>query len=191
MRRLIVSCVLFLGWSVAAGQQSLRPDGPVAFVNGMLLDGYEAEPIHRAVVVIDDGRIVAAGPQHATPVPAGATVIDIGGRAITPGLIDAHVHVDLIGHGDYDRYYRFLRGTERLKDVMPIAAKQMLRAGVTSALDLGTPFQILELRERAQTELGDDFDLKKFHNVILSNGAVPLEILETLVDDWIAETKAA
>lgn len=150
MRSLILLCVFCLVGSAAHGQQSLRPDGPVAFVNGMLLDGYEAEPINRAVVVIDDDRIVAAGPQHATPVPVGATVIDIGGRTITPGLIDAHVHVDLIGHGDYDRYYKFLRGTERLPEVMPIAAKQMLRAGVTSAIDLGTPFDILALRERIE-----------------------------------------
>jgi imidazolonepropionase-like amidohydrolase len=134
--------------AIAGAQQSLRPDGPVAFVGGMLLDGYEAEPIHHAVVVIDDGRIVAAGPRESAVIPAGATVINTGGRTLMPGLIDAHVHVDLIGHGDYDRYYEFLRGTERLHDVMPIAAKQMLRAGVTSAIDLGTPFQILELREQ-------------------------------------------
>lgn len=114
----------------------------------MLLDGYEAEPIHHSVVVIDDGRIVAAGSRDSTDIPAGATVIDTGGRTLLPGLIDAHVHVDLIGHGDYDRYYQFLRGTERLHDVMPVAAKQMLRAGVTSAIDLGTPFQILDLREQ-------------------------------------------
>ncbi|MEM9209745.1 MAG: amidohydrolase family protein, partial [Pseudomonadota bacterium] len=74
-----------------------------------------------------------------------------GGKTVMPGLIDAHVHVDLIGHGDYDRYYTFLGGTERLPDVMPIAAKQMLRAGVTSAIDLGTPFQILALRERIRS----------------------------------------
>ncbi|MEE4162064.1 MAG: amidohydrolase family protein [Woeseiaceae bacterium] len=124
------------------------PPGPVAFVNGMLLDGYEAEPIQQAVVVIEGNRIVAAGPRHRTPIPAGATVVDIGGKTILPGLIDAHVHVDLIGHGDYDRYYTFLGGMERLDEVMPIAAKQMLRAGVTSAIDLGTPLEILELREK-------------------------------------------
>ena len=124
------------------------PDGPVAFVNGMLLDGYEAEPIHQAVVVIDDNRIVAAGPRHRVDIPSNATIVDIGGKTILPGLIDAHVHVDLIGHGDYDRYYTFLGGMDRLDEVMPIAAKQMLRAGVTSAIDLGTPLEILELREQ-------------------------------------------
>ena len=50
--------------------------------------------------------------------------------------------------------------------------------------------KILELRERAKTSLGDQFDLKKFHNVVLKNGAVPLEILEKNVDAYIQETKA-
>ncbi len=133
---------------IAAAQESLRPQHPVAFVGGMLLDGYEAQPIHHSVVVIDDGRIIAEGSEHDTSIPGNAVIIDTSGKTVMPGLIDAHVHVDLIGHGDYDRYYRFLGGMQRLDDVMPIAAKQMLRAGITSAIDLGTPFQILELRER-------------------------------------------
>ncbi|MCH8250733.1 MAG: amidohydrolase family protein [Proteobacteria bacterium] len=140
--------VLVLVSSVAVAQESLRPQHPVAFVGGMLLDGYEAQPIHHSVVVIDDGRIIAVGSKHDTGIPADAVIIDTSGKTVMPGLIDAHVHVDLIGHGDYNRYYRFLGGMARLDDVMPIAAKQMLRAGVTSAIDLGTPFQILGLREK-------------------------------------------
>jgi len=132
----------------AQAQENLRPPQPVAFVGGMLLDGHEAEPIHHSVVVIDDGRVVAAGSRSNTEIPDGAILIDAGGRTVMPGLIDAHAHVDLIGHGDYERYYRFMRGMERIDEVMPIGAKQMLRAGVTSAIDLGAPFQILALRER-------------------------------------------
>ena len=45
-----------------------------------------------------------------------------------PGLIDAHMHIDLIGHGEYAEYYEFLNGMERLDEVMPIAAKQTMRA---------------------------------------------------------------
>ncbi len=132
----------------ALAQENLRPPHPVAFVGGMLLDGYQAQAIHHSVVVIDDGHIVAEGSRHDTEIPDDAVIIHTGGKTVMPGLIDAHVHVDLIGHGDYDRYYKFLGGMERLDEVMPIAAKQMLRAGVTSAIDLGTPFQILELREK-------------------------------------------
>jgi uncharacterized protein (DUF885 family) len=46
--------------------------------------------------------------------------------------------------------------------------------------------KILELRQRAQTSLGDRFDLKAFHDVMLVNGAVPLDTLERLVDAYIA-----
>jgi uncharacterized protein (DUF885 family) len=48
--------------------------------------------------------------------------------------------------------------------------------------------EILELRQRAMDRLGDEFDLVEFHNVVLGSGAVPLEILERLVNDYIEAT---
>ena len=51
--------------------------------------------------------------------------------------------------------------------------------------------KIFELRDRAKAALGPRFDLKAFHEVVLSNGAVPLDVLEEQVDGWIARTKAA
>ncbi|MDY6927321.1 MAG: DUF885 domain-containing protein [Pseudomonadota bacterium] len=51
--------------------------------------------------------------------------------------------------------------------------------------------KILELREKAETELGEKFDIRAFHDVVLGSGAVPLTILERMVDNWIAEEKAA
>ena len=45
--------------------------------------------------------------------------------------------------------------------------------------------KILELRQRAMERLGDLFDLKEFHNVVLGNGSLPLEILERVVNDYI------
>ena len=45
--------------------------------------------------------------------------------------------------------------------------------------------KILELRERAKAALGDRFDIRAFHDTILATGAVPLEIVERTVDDWI------
>ena len=131
-------------------QASLRPDVPVAIVGGMLLDGYEAEPIHHSVVVFEDGVITAAGPRHEVEIPDNAVILDAGGRTVMPGLIDAHMHLDLIGHGEYDDYYNFLGGTDRLDEAFPIAAKQMMRAGVTTGLDLGSTFQILDFRDRVR-----------------------------------------
>ncbi len=64
---------------IAVAQESLRPQHPVAFVGGMLLDGYEAQAIHHSVVVIDDGRIIAAGSEHDTNIPGNAVIIDTSG----------------------------------------------------------------------------------------------------------------
>lgn len=51
--------------------------------------------------------------------------------------------------------------------------------------------KILDLRAKAKKALGAKFDLRDFHDVVLKNGAVPLPILEDLVDDYIAKKKAA
>lgn len=48
--------------------------------------------------------------------------------------------------------------------------------------------KILELRQKAKDELGMKFDIKKFHNVVLSIGACPLEVLENVVNNYIKET---
>jgi len=46
--------------------------------------------------------------------------------------------------------------------------------------------KIRELRDRAEQKLGDDFDVREFHSVILVDGALPLNLLEMKVDRWIA-----
>lgn len=47
-----------------------------------------------------------------------------------------------------------------------------------------------ELRTKAETELGEDFDIRQFHDTVIANGSVPLNILEELVDDYIVTTKS-
>ncbi|WP_394192668.1 DUF885 domain-containing protein [Pseudoalteromonas atlantica] len=51
--------------------------------------------------------------------------------------------------------------------------------------------KILELREAAKVKLGDKFDIREFHDVVLKNGAVPLNVLENFVDQWVASKSAA
>jgi uncharacterized protein (DUF885 family) len=50
--------------------------------------------------------------------------------------------------------------------------------------------KILELRERARHELGDHFDIRSFHDAVLDQGALPLDLLETKIDRWIDSQKA-
>ena len=51
--------------------------------------------------------------------------------------------------------------------------------------------KILELRELAKQELGDRFDIKAFHDMILNAGTLPLNILDARIKNWIKEQKAA
>lgn len=48
--------------------------------------------------------------------------------------------------------------------------------------------KILELRNKAQQALGDKFDIRAFHDVVLGGGAVPITLLEQTIDDWIEQT---
>ena len=49
--------------------------------------------------------------------------------------------------------------------------------------------KILELRERARQALGDRFDIRSFHDVVIGRGAMPLPVLERQVEAWMAGEK--
>jgi uncharacterized protein (DUF885 family) len=74
-------------------------------------------------------------------------------------------------------------------DMTSEVERYMALPGQACAYKVGQ-LKILELREKARAELGDKFSLKNFHAVVLENGAVPLTVLERLVDEWIAKVKA-
>ncbi|MEW9797327.1 DUF885 domain-containing protein [Alteromonas sp. CYL-A6] len=70
-------------------------------------------------------------------------------------------------------------------DVVSEIERYIVIPGQATAYKVGM-MKILAVREKAKAALGDKFTLGEFHDVILKNGAVPLDIMERLVDQWIA-----
>jgi len=68
--------------------------------------------------------------------------------------------------------------------------RYLVNPGQATSYKIGM-IKILELRARAREALGDRFDIRTFHDVVLGGGALPLGILEQRVDQWIAAMKAA
>ncbi len=76
-----------------------RDSGPLAFVGATLIDATGASPVRDAVVVVDKGRIAAAGPRKSVKIPAGARRVDVAGKTILPGLWDMHAHFEQVEWG--------------------------------------------------------------------------------------------
>ena len=74
-------------------------------------------------------------------------------------------------------------------DVVSEIERYIVMPGQATSYKVGM-MKILSLREKAQRALGDKFDLRDFHDVVLKNGAVPLDILERFIDKYIAQTSA-
>lgn len=126
----------------AAGAHAQTPVSR-AFVGATLIDGRGGAVLSNASVVIRGDRIVCAGTRAACPTPAGAEVLDLSGRWIMPGLVDAHVHYSQTGWADgrpdaLDMRQRFPYDSTiaRLRDPKPFW-RSYLCSGVTATFDVG------------------------------------------------------
>ena len=98
----------------------------VAITNANIVDGIGSTRIRGATLLVRDGRIVSI--RVGGPVPAGAGVIDVGGRWIAPGFIDAHTHISTLAN-----------------------ARRALQSGVTTVRSASVPaFQDVALRDLAR-----------------------------------------
>jgi len=66
--------------------------------------------------------------------------------------------------------------------------RYMARPGQALSYKIGQ-LKIMELRKKAETKMGDEFDIKKFHEKVLESGVMPLALLEKKIDSWINEAK--
>ncbi|HSM60600.1 MAG TPA: amidohydrolase family protein [Longimicrobiales bacterium] len=128
------------------------PDAPLVAVRAArLIDGTGAAPIRDAVVFLRGERIEAVGSR--LDVPAGATVIDLGGVTLLPGLIDLHTH--LISEEGVHWEDELVRSTPPRAALSGARnARVTLEAGFTTVRDMGTSWPYVDVALRDAIEAG-------------------------------------
>ena len=97
-------------------------------------------------------------------------------------VVDTGIHAKSWTRSEAAAYYTEATGRSADSSAMD---RYVILPGQGCGYTIGM-LKILELRQRAMDQLGEQFDIKAFHDVILSSGSVPFEILEGLVDEWVA-----
>ena len=101
-------------------------------------------------------------------------------------VVDTGMHYK--GWSRDDAINLFIENTAKSKlDIENEVDRYIAWPGQALAYKIGQ-LKILELRQKAERELGNKYDIKDFHHEILKRGSVPLDILEGYINDWISET---
>jgi len=102
-----------------------------AFINARIIP-VDGPPIERGTLVVQGGKIVAVGAATATTVPSGATVVDLAGHTVMPGLVDTHSHIGAVSGGDSSAP---IQPDVRVLDAIDVRASSVSRAragGITT-----------------------------------------------------------
>ncbi|HEV2963412.1 MAG TPA: amidohydrolase family protein [Candidatus Angelobacter sp.] len=129
MRKLLVLCLLIATPVFAQNVIAIRAGGVV--------DPAKGSVAKNQVILVENGKIKALGPN--VPIPAGTTTVDLSNEWVTPGLMDAHVHLtltEITGNAPFESFYlkesstyRGLRGLRNAQD--------LLHAGFTTVREVG------------------------------------------------------
>lgn len=150
------------------------PSGTIAFVGGKVITMEGEQVIENGVVVVEGNKIKAVGTKGQVKVPRGAKVIDITGKSIIPGLIDAHAHGsqgsnEIIPQQNWKNYAGLALGVTTIHDPSNdttefFAASEMQKAGKIVASRLFSTGTILYgATIPGYTSHVDNLDDAKFH----------------------------
>ena len=104
-------------------------------------------------------------------------------------VVDTGIHAKRWTRDQAIEYMLANTGKPR-SEVQAEVDRYIVMPGQACAYKVGQ-LQILQFRDRAKEALGERFDLRGFHDAVLGGGAMPLEILEASVQEWIASQDAA
>ncbi|HEY8265436.1 MAG TPA: amidohydrolase family protein [Steroidobacteraceae bacterium] len=156
----------------------------LVLAGGTVIDGYGNAPIPDGIIVIEGDRILAVGGVGQVAIPEGAEVISTEGMTVLPGLWDMQVSLMRLGHGDTARWNETY-GPLAERVVMPIAARQLLQAGVTSVRDTAAPLDAaVNVRGRVRERRIDGPDL-------YVSGPALRKLAPAGTGDWQWEVKGA
>ncbi len=132
-----IAAALLLGGSTAIAQST-------ALVGATVIDGTGSPGVPNAVVVVTGDRLACVGALAQCPVPAGARRVDVTGRFVTPGLVDAHVHFSQTGWVDgrpdalaAPALYPYAETARALRANPARWYRSYLCSGVTAVYDVG------------------------------------------------------
>ena len=135
-----------------------RDGDALAIVGGTLIDGTGAAAVPNASVIVENERIVCAGPSSECATPRGASVIEARGKWVTPGLIDAHVHFSQSGWVDsrpltaglpVDEKYE--AAIDDLRQRPERVFRALLCSGITAVADVGGYAWTTKLQSQVET----------------------------------------
>jgi len=154
--RALIQAVLLLV-QITAGAADGPQTGVTALVGATVIDGTGNIPRGEAAVLVFGERIRAVGPLGEVVIPEGARVVDMSGKWIIPGLVDAHIHLFQSG-GLYTRpdiidlrsIRPYAAEVDWVRARLPMTLARYLASAVTAVLDVGGPFWTFEARERSK-----------------------------------------
>jgi imidazolonepropionase-like amidohydrolase len=149
---LLTAAVVFASAACTSGG-----DGTIALEGATLIDGLGGEPVKDALVLVQHGHIEAVARVNEVAVPRGAQVVNLIGKTIIPGLIDAHAHVE--------RW----------------AAERYLAWGVTTVRDLGAASTDSSIALKNAFDLGSVRGPRMFTSGGMIDGAPPTYATATAV----------
>jgi Tol biopolymer transport system component/imidazolonepropionase-like amidohydrolase len=163
------------GVPIGFEQASDTPEGSIALVGARVITmaGGARNVIDRGTVVVEGNRITAVGPQGSVRVPAGARRVDVAGKTIIPGIIDAHAHVRVEGDGILGEQawplaanlaYGVTTAHDPSNDTQTVFTKsEMIRAGLLVGPRLYSTGTILYGAETPFKAVVESYDDAKMH----------------------------